>query len=366
MDWDGEGLLDGLEGEAREDRRRLLERLHGDGVPLEELRQAVAADRLTLLPVERAIMAPPRWTLSELAREAGVEPEYLARIRRALGLPVADPGEKLFGEDDLTATRRQRLFLESGLPEEDLLGVIRVLSSGMARYADAVRGMFGAAFLEAGDSEHDLALRYAEMTKALLPNAIESTEYVFRLQLREQLRHDAIDATERLEGRFAETEEVAVAFADLVGFTQLGEEVESPALGGIASRLTDLASARAKAPTRLVKTIGDAVMLVSSQPAALLDAVLALVADVEDDDALPPLRAGISFGAALPSYGDWYGSAVNVASRLTGRARPYSVLVTAALKDVVAADDYHWSFAGEKRLKGISAPVPTWRVRRGS
>ena len=37
MDWEAEGLLDGVEGEARQARRALLETLHADGVEVEEL-----------------------------------------------------------------------------------------------------------------------------------------------------------------------------------------------------------------------------------------------------------------------------------------------------------------------------------------
>src|SRR4051795_10417772 len=60
MDWEAEGLLDGLEGEpARAARRALLDELHEEGVPLDDLRRAVAEDRLALLPVERVLAYEP-------------------------------------------------------------------------------------------------------------------------------------------------------------------------------------------------------------------------------------------------------------------------------------------------------------------
>ena len=46
IDFEAEGLLEGVDGDARRDRQRLLEQLAADGVPLEELRDAVAAGRL--------------------------------------------------------------------------------------------------------------------------------------------------------------------------------------------------------------------------------------------------------------------------------------------------------------------------------
>jgi adenylate cyclase len=111
----------------------------------------------------------------------------------------------------------------------------------------------------------------------------------------------------------------------------------------------------------VVKQIGDAVMLVSPDANELVASALALV-DASDGEVLPAIRAGVAFGPAVNRWGDWYGSAVNVASRLTERARPASVLVTEAVRDA-AGDGYDWSYAGEKKLKGLSSPLRTYRVR---
>ncbi|MQA76102.1 MAG: adenylate/guanylate cyclase domain-containing protein, partial [Solirubrobacterales bacterium] len=73
IDFEAEGLLAGLEGEPREARRRLLTELAEDGVPLEELRRAVAEDRLVLLPVERVLSGGGgRYTAAEIAQRAGL------------------------------------------------------------------------------------------------------------------------------------------------------------------------------------------------------------------------------------------------------------------------------------------------------
>jgi adenylate cyclase len=112
----------------------------------------------------------------------------------------------------------------------------------------------------------------------------------------------------------------------------------------------------------VVKQIGDAVMLVSPDANELVASALALV-DASDGEELPAIRAGIAVGPAVNRWGDWYGSTVNVASRLTTRARPASVLTTEAVR-AAASDGYEWSFAGDKRLKGLSTALPTYRVRR--
>src|SRR6185436_14401422 len=109
--------------------------------------------------------------------------------------------------------------------------------------------------------------------------------------------------------------------------------------------------------------IGDAVMLVAPEPGGLVEATQRLVEASDGAEGLPAIRAGIAYGPAVNRWGDWYGSTVNVASRLTERARPASVLTTEAVRDAVA-DGVEWSFAGEKKLKGLSAPLRTYRARR--
>src|SRR5689334_21311437 len=77
IDFEAEGLLEGLEGQARESRLALLRDLTDAGVPLEELKTAVAEDRLVLLPVERAFDADSqRYTTGEIAEGAGLSPEF--------------------------------------------------------------------------------------------------------------------------------------------------------------------------------------------------------------------------------------------------------------------------------------------------
>jgi adenylate cyclase len=97
----------------------------------------------------------------------------------------------------------------------------------------------------------------------------------------------------------------------MVGFTKLGEELPPEELGALTGRLAELASDVADPPVRLVKMIGDAAMLVSNETEALLNAALDLVERSESEgEGFPPLRAGLSRGAALARAGDWYGRAI--------------------------------------------------------
>jgi adenylate cyclase len=363
MDWEAEGLLEGLEDDrAREARQKLLDELHDDGCDLEELRAAVAEDRLALLPVERLVGGEPRYTAPEVAERSGTDLEFLEATRRALGLAVPDRDQRVFGEDDVEAARLAQQVRDAGFQPEQILDVNRVLGRGMARYTDALGNLAGDLVLHPGADEYEVGAAFAGVAEQMLPVTRQWLQHVFDLHFRQMLQNEAVTLDERTRGR-ADARPHAVAFADLVGFTELGESLGVEELSGVAGRLTRLAGDAVEPPVRLVKVIGDAVMLVGPQPRDVVATALTLVERAGEADDLPELRAGVAFGPAVNRWGDWFGSTVNVASRLTERARPGSVLATGEVHDA-AAEDFAWSRAGEKRLKGISTPVTAYRARR--
>lgn len=365
IDFEAEGLLEGVDGDARRDRLRLLEQLAADGVPLEELRDAVAAGRLTLLPVERGIAGDgTRYTPREVAEISEAELDLLQRASAALGLPYPDPDERSLNDNDLAAARRVKAFLDAGLPEEGILQVARTIGMATARIADANRELIRRTLMQPGDTERDLALRFAGAAEHMLPIFEPTLLYAARAHLLEQIRRDVIGAADLEAGEMGATTEVSVCFADLVGFTKLGEEIAPEELGHVAGRLEELATAVAESPVRLVKTIGDAAMLVSPEGEAMTDAALRLVeASEEEGEDFPRLRAGVARGPALLRSGDYYGRPVNLASRITAIAKPGSVLVDPAAKRA-APDSFEYSYAGERRLKGVDARVKLYRARR--
>ncbi len=172
-------------------------------------------------------------------------------------------------------------------------------------------------------SELELAEEYGRAVAELYPLLDPVVNHVLKLHLRHATQSQVISEMERRGGQLPGSREIAVCFADLVGFTRIGEEVSPPELGRLALRLEAMAGDLTVAPARLVKTIGDAAMLASTEPHALLDSALALVAAAEaEGDEFPQLRAGAALGSALPRAGDWYGRPVNIASRITSIARP--------------------------------------------
>jgi adenylate cyclase len=359
MDFAAEGLLDDLEGEERDHREQLLSRLHEEGFSLDELRQAINERRLALLPVDRVLGGT--YTATEIEKQTGLPADTMIRVRRLIGLPQPGPDDRIFSDEDIEAARSTKLFLEAGFDEERIIEITRVLGEGMARFTATITAAFVETFLKPGDSEDDVALRFATLTEQLTPATGPILMAAYKAHLRDSVQRGMLGREELESGDQVGSQDMAVCFADLVGFTRLGGQVEVRELGTVAGELARQAAALTEAPVRLIKTIGDAAMFVSPEPEPLVGVALNLV-EAFEEQGLPSLRAGIAFGPAVVRAGDFYGNSVNLASRVTGVARPGSVLCTQEIRDA-AAEDFNWSSAGKHKLKGVSGPTPLFRAR---
>ena len=370
IDFEAEGLLDGLEGEERQSRLALLERLAADGSDLDELRSAIADGRLALLPLERMLSGRPRYTTVQVAERTGIPIEELERQWRSIGVAVPGRDEVVMSAEDLAAADRMREVLDAGLDPEQLAELGRTIAVAMSQFAAASRQVVGQTFVGGGGTEHEVSDRVKEGAGGLIPTVGPTLDYVYRLHLREQLRHAAFDeaAPDGIIGSPPDAGTLAVGFADLVGFTKLGEQLPPEELGRITGRLEELAREVSHGPVRLVKLIGDAAMFASADTDALLDSVHELVERMAEgegeEDELPLIRAGLAYGSVFTRGGDYYGRAVNLASRITETARPGSVLVTAEIRDHADEDAFRFSRARRKNLKGISGAVELFRCRR--
>ncbi len=280
-----EGLLDGVDGEeARERLEALLRRLHDSGVGVEELREAIDGRRLALIAAERVLSGSERYSTLEVAERVGVEPDVLESQWRALGLAVGDREERTKTRSDLEAAERLRELLDTGIDPDAVEQTSRVMAMALAQVAASHREIATEAVVGVDDpgeersleDELEVAERLEALTRTLVPLVGPSLEHLYRIQLREQVRNAIIMVEVRRQGQAA-ADTSAIAFADLVGFTRLGEELAPEAFGEITLRFAELASDVAGGPVRLVKMIGDAAMFSSPQPEELAVAVLALL-----------------------------------------------------------------------------------------
>jgi adenylate cyclase len=361
-----EKLLDGLEGDARAERAELIEWLLAQGITADEIRSSP----VPMLVASRRLMGDDGDYVStrEISETIGIDLDLLQRVQRAIGLVrVDDPDAAVHLRADGTAASHAKEFIELGIHPDQVVQVVRVLAEGLSHAAQVMRYTALSTILLPGASELEIAQRSRALVTRLAPLLGPMIEDMLFMQLRHMMETEAVNASERAAGApLPGARHISAAFADLVGFTQLGEEVPPEELSQLANRLADLARDVATPPVRFVKTIGDAAMFVCTEPAPLLDAVIKLVDITDGDNDFPRLRAGIASGPAVSRAGDWFGSPVNTASRVTAAARPGTVLAAESVYDELGDDaGFSWSFAGARRLKGIKGETKLFRARRG-
>jgi adenylate cyclase len=366
-DQDIADLLDGLEGTARAERAQLVRWLLAQGIGADEIRTT----NPPLLLATRRLIGDDGTYMSarEISERHGIDLTLLQRVQRAIGLArVDDPDAVVHMRADGEAAATAQRFVELGLDPAHVVLVVRVLAEGLSHAAEVMRYTALAAIMRPGVTEVEIATASKELVGRIVPVLGPMIQEMLFLQLRHMMETEAVSAGERAAGKpLPGARPVAVAFADLVGFTRLGEVISAEELGHLANRLAHLARDVAVPPVRFVKSIGDAVMFVCPEPAPLLDVALKLVEAVDTDDDFPRLRAGVAAGMAVSRAGDWFGSPVNVASRITGAARPGTVLAADSVWEAVGdTGEFDGSFAGARRLKGVRNDVKLFRIRRGS
>ncbi len=153
------------------------------------------------------------------------------------------------------------------------------------------------------------------------------------------------------------------AFVDLAGYTALTEQHGDADAADCAARFYELTRSSLQGDTRIVKRIGDAVMLVSTDAGSCVATVVRLFRAADAEPRFPALRAGLHAGPALEREADYFGTPVNIASRIGAHARSGEVLcgdsVAAAIR---GASDLRVTLLGTVRLKNLSHPVEIWSV----
>jgi adenylate cyclase len=366
-DRDIDDLLEGLEGAARTERAELVRWLLDQGITREEIK----ATNPPLLLATRHLIGDDGTYVStrEISETYGVDLALLQQVQRAIGLVrVDDPDAVVHMRADGEAAAFTQRFVELGLDPEQLVLVVRVLAEGLSRAAEVMRYAALSTIMRPGATELEIAQASKALVGQIAPILGPMIQHMLFMQLRHMMETEAVNAAERAAGKpLPGARQITVAFADLVGFTRIGEVVSPEELGQLANRLAHLARDVTVPPVRFIKTIGDAAMFVCPEPLPILDVVLKLVESVDTDNDFPRLRAGVASGMAVSRAGDWFGSPVNVASRVTAVARPGTVLVADSVWEAIGDNgDIQGSFAGARRLKGIKNEVKLFRIRRGS
>jgi adenylate cyclase len=368
--WAERGLIPGVDGggewtPASAAHARLVARLRDRGHSLENIRRASDEGRLAHGFVQDLFPSGGKThTLREAAEATGLEPALIERFWTGIGLPRA--GLERLTDEDVRALEYVAAVLAAGFPLVALLQLGRVYGQALSQIADAEVRLFHIyvhePLIREGVPGLEMAEEMEHLARDLLPLSSPLMDYIhqrFLQHFNEQdvVGHMEIELEDELDlGRMT----VGIVFADLAGYTRFTEEEgEEEALSHV-ERFVEGVTETLPEDARVVKTIGDEVMVVGQDAQALTDWAVGFQHFFQDR---PQPRIGIHYGAALYRDGDYYGRELNLASRVVARARAGEVLVTGAVVDAVEPVP-HLSFEGigEVKLKGFDQPVRLCRA----
>jgi adenylate cyclase len=258
--------------------------------------------------------------------------------------------------------------LSAGLPLVAMLQLVRVYGQAMAQVADAevklVHLYVHEPLMRSGATGIETAEEMLELTREVLPLASPVMDTVHRRYLRHFVEQDVIGHMEADLDGDADLGRlrVTIAFADLAGYTRLTEEQGELEAVDAVERFVERVEGSLPDGARVIKTIGDEVMIVGSDPDALASWAVRFQQPGAEQ---PRSRIGIHYGRALYRDGDYYGRDVNIASRVATRASAGEVLVTRPVVEQ-SNDGLEFERIAEVRLKGFTASTEIFVARTRS
>ncbi len=349
---------------------RVVARMRERGYSLEDLKAAGREGRLAFGFTEELLSGDEeRLSVEQVAAETGLEPELVERILVILGTPVDRRRE--MGEQDAAAMRHCARVLAAGFPLVAFLQLVRVYAQSMRRIADAEVRLFHLyvhePLIRDAVPELEMAEEMGELAADVLPLAAPLTEYLHRRYLGFFVEQDVVGHMEA-DAAAVDTAEIelghvhiALCFIDLTGFTRYTEEEgDIEALDVVENFVATVEETLPREAT-IVKTIGDEVMIVSPDPAALTEWAVDFLSRFPER---PQPRVGIHYGDAVYRDGDYFGSQVNLVHRVVNRALAGEVLVTDRVCETIAASErLSREGIGQVTLKGFPAPIELYVVR---
>src|SRR4051812_23317104 len=345
---------------------RVVARLRERGHSLDEIKEATNDGRLAYGLLEDLFPPGERvYDIDSAAEETGLEPELIERIWLSMGF--ARQELDTLTEEDMQALRWVSSVLDAGFPLVAFLQLTRVYGQSLSQIADAETRLFHIyvhePLMREGVPALEMAEQMADLGGDLLPLASPIMDYIHQRYLAYFSEQDVVGHMEAdvdsdsTYGRIR----VVIAFADLAGYTRyVEEEGEEEALSYV-ERFIDAVGDTLPEGTRVVKTIGDEVMVVGQDVAAMVDWAVGFSRLYADERPAP--RIGINAGPVIYRDGDYFGREVNLASRVVARARGGEVLVSGGVVDELRDTAHlHVDNIGQVKLKGFAEPRSLCRV----
>jgi adenylate cyclase len=245
---------------------------------------------------------------------------------------------------------------------------VRVYGQAVSQIADAETRLFHLyvhePLMREGVPGVEMAEEMEHLARDLLPLSSPVMDFIHRRFLQHFVEQDVIG---HMEVDFDDETElgrvrVVIAFCDLAGYTRYTEEMGEEEALNYVERFIDAVTETLPEDSRVVKTIGDEVMIVGSDVGALVDWSVGFQRLFDER---PAPRIGIHTGAAIYRDGDYFGREVNLAARVVARSRGGEVLITDTVQELVK-DSPHLTFepVGEVKLKGFDEPRSLYRARQ--
>lgn len=317
--------------------------------------------------VSEAILGKLELSGGELAVLSGISVEKARRLWQALGFSPVSASHRTFTRKDADVLRFvSHLFEEHNFDPEVLLQMARATGQSLERLATMHVASIGDQIAEAARSTERSDNEAADAVATLAESLVEShgpfLEYIWRRHLLAAISQTVTGASGSPDGPI---ESDAVAFADLVDFTSLSEQLSEQQLAPIIDRFERIAYQQIPdRGGRVVKMLGDEVMFSNPNPRAMAETALALAEACKADDVLPEARVGVALGPMLAWEGDLFGKTVNLANRLVSAAYPGTVLVSDSFGTCLKEDaDFTLREMHEIKLKGIGK-TRSWVLRR--
>ena len=345
---------------------RVVARLRERGHSLEQIRRATEEGRLAYGLLEELYPEGEHlWTLDEAAAEVGLEPELIERVWLSMGF--ARHRLDALTDEDLQALRYVSSVLAAGFPLVAFLQLTRVYGQAVAQIADAETRLFHIyvhePLMREGVPSLEMAEEMAHLGRDLLPLASPLMDYIHQSYLQYFSEQDVIGHMEAEVDGDSEYGriKVAIAFADLAGYTRFVEEEGEEEALSYVERFVDSVSDTLPEGARVVKTIGDEVMIIGQDSAALVDWAVGFERLYAEERPAP--RLGVNAGPVLYRDGDYFGREVNLAARVVARARGGEVLVTGQVIDELGEKSHlRIDPIGQVKLKGFNEPRTLCRV----
>ncbi len=358
-------------------RLRLILALQDAGIGLDVLAEGLKRQIFSFEFASQLMFEPVTMTSASVDDEVAtgnVDLDTVNGLRASASLPLLSVGHPL-REDDVEFVRLIAECMQLGASAAGMERVLRVFGHSVRRCVDTMRDLFRAEveepMLNAGVSYHQLLEISAGRRLALQRIGFRVLFLLQRRMLEEAVFDNIVGRLQealREHGMEPGDEESlpAVAFADLSGFTGLTHEIGDAPAAEKAARFEAIAQRLAgTCEGRIVKPLGDGVMMLFPDAASAVEAALCLVEQSREHD-LPPVRVGVATGQVVPRDGDIFGRTVNLAARVSAVAGPSQTLVCPNTRTAAEAAERGLAFQGlgAVSLKGFKDSVPLFAAQR--